>query len=310
VKRFRWASPFGLLVLASATGCSFNWGQTDLLDLNPRGSGSDAFWTAVQDSEGDAAATFDYTVIPGYFSMNLLGFDAARKKAVGVDWLLVGPIAGLPFYQKIESRLDVPGGDGAGKTMHWTPFFVSSSEDDWPADGPRVELTGIPLLWTHTLAELDTGGFQLAKIERLQLLWSLGPEYLNFDARSDVVESERVQLQTFQPLALAGFGSILWSSLWMDAPTSIVTMHGPLSGGLGYIDMNKTETDGRRDELTLCISGALWMSSADYDAEGDVKDSAHGPLWGVLGYGRDDYRPVIRFLWIPIPVGAASKGGT
>ncbi|MCB2153920.1 hypothetical protein KQI84_03480 [bacterium] len=200
----------------------------------------------------------------------------------------------------------------AKQKVYWSPFWAGASHENWPDDRTKVEACGIPLFFGKIKGTAPTDVDEKADFGFWQVLWSLGPAYLTFDVRdTDIIDDEEVpdQVKGYMgaPLALGGMiGTVLWFDLGVDVEDSddsvSVGLHGPLFGSLGLINVHVLERDeGDEARIRLLLSGILWTDLAEReDGAKHWTDSRHGPLWGIVGWGRKNGKANVRLLWVPI----------
>jgi hypothetical protein len=209
----------------------------------------------------------------------------------------------------------------------WNLLFANTrTSEDWPRERPVLDATGIPLFFSKgTWRDLGTRSGRRTDIMGWQTLWSLGPAWVTYKSREadrrDPRDEQRATIG--MPLALGGLpGAVLWFDAdYLDDKqyeTARFNAHGPLFGMLGWFRSERTarwnavpnvqaEDDprrkGYREEYQGLIGGLLWFDQMSvYDAVPDSKSSAHGPVWGMFGWGERDGESVVRLFWIPVRV--------
>ncbi|MEQ8820588.1 MAG: hypothetical protein RLY93_10105 [Sumerlaeia bacterium] len=113
----------------------------------------------------------------------------------------------------------------------------------------------------------------------------------------------------------AALSGLLWATAMFQetepGERTEAAVHGPLWGVPFYLSYKEWEDGanprrpGKPTGATRLVGlGSLWM---DYRTPGgedsDGTYAAHGPLWGIVGWGRKDSRPAVRVLWYNIAVG-------
>jgi hypothetical protein len=223
-----------------------------------------------------------------------------------------GPYSGLPFYSEFDARFGYRDGGEGGIDYYWHPFWTAAKSYGSLGVELTVDSSGIPLFWSELdvdYAEPDADPEDLCRLSfyRFDALWTIGPTFLSLDTeeRGDAVTT--AEIDYFAPLYLVGLGCYLWTSVSADlvgtTPVSICG-HGPLATLLGYLSIDTRAPDqDSEDSISLLAGGILWMSSSKRIA-GEAVDSAHGPLWGMLGWGRADGIPTLRVAWFEVPLGS------
>lgn len=205
----------------------------------------------------------------------------------------------------------------AARRAIWTPFWAwtsKSGEDVW---GSELTMRGIPLLFGQ-FSRKGSEGMPL-DITVTHTLWTLGPfvAKLQWPDEDGVDQTRRGYFAT--PLLLTGLpGTILWSDYYFRDSRTSQMGHGPLWGLLGYTHNSRIthrplprmpgeEPDAEqgveeiRSFSRLVLGGILWSDRSERVVKtGSTIESAHGPLWGMFGWGKKNDRFRVRFLFIPI----------
>lgn len=240
--------------------------------------------------------------LPGYLSAwdFTLRDDGAAALFRGAG--AFGPILTLPFYAGAEERVYGRDGTATRNRARWTPFYAATSTDGvWPDGAPRSDVFGFPLLFT---VFDDYGVVPSVRADGWLSLWTLGPSFYTFESEAPGGSSG----WTLHPLTAAGLGGVLWLDYCITQGTTLNSGHGPLFGLLGWFQhMERVEpgrffrVDGPRNRvIRTLLGGVLWWSFEERDDAGAVRDSTHGPLFGMFGAGTWDGDPIFRFLWMPI----------
>ena len=120
-----------------------------------------------------------------------------------------GPLSVLPVINKSKLRLHRPGERPVGVDLEWNLLQASASEVGQLPPGIRFEQYGTPILFTRISSDFAIDR-QRHRFESLQILWTLGPTLLSHESGA----GRRVsRTYLFVPLALAGLGGILWTSM-------------------------------------------------------------------------------------------------
>lgn len=293
--------------LALLFGCTIRQGDQRLLHADPR---SPEFWSTAEELEqSHDAQRGRYWALPGWFALDSIRADAATRTARSIDALAIGPFIGVPLFGSLTERVDRAAGPSGRRSTLLTPFSVTTDDADWPAgDEPLLRASGFPLLWTsltgepeiHVEGAREGGSATTGSFRHVATLLNLGPSFFHLEADASESGEPVARVGMFTPLALGGLGMLLWNSLSVDTEDADVEMHGPLFGSLGYLGVESREDDGDVD-VGLVLLGTLWTSIEDRDEDAG-EFALHGPLWGMLGWGKLDGEPVIRVLWIPIPI--------
>lgn len=272
----------------------------------------DATWEALAGRGASIGGTRTDWPLPGILAIDLglVGEDGASAAAVSLG--SYGPYSSLPFFTGLEVRLyqrEAAGAGGAVSGADYRSHLFWTWTDRIGAPPQRLHLDswGVPLLYSEVGLDADLEDTDLADGARLdvtlrQALWTLGPTVLSLDAGEP--DDAKLSATIVAPLYLAGLGLYLWTSVVVDeTPNDTLRLHahGPLLSLLGYLDAESRSDDGEESDLTLLLGGILWTSHST-SRDGETIDATHGPLWGVLGWGREDGEPTIRFLWFDIEV--------
>ena len=287
------------------TGCSIGNGPEFLRDYRrpaPDAQTSDRFWTEASSWQESAkhpdraAVDLSFWLLPTWLSgrATKLGPKAERVLDTEFEILDLGVIfiPFLPLWARVDTQLERRSGERAENRVTWTPLWTHTRLVDWPADQRRAQAVGLPLLYSRV--EYGREGEEPA-FELHNVLWTLGPAWMHIDIPD---EEPYASGWGFTPLLLAGPGNWLWTSAHIRSDESDITVHGPLNGWLGY----RSRLENYDTEFTRrIVAGVLWYDSEE-SAGDTVVDSRHGPLWGVLGWGRSYGEPVIYLFWFPIEV--------
>jgi hypothetical protein len=284
-------------------GCAFDSGPEVLHSFRRPADGAaltEAFGEQVADPEEKVGLRGRYFLLPMWISADMTtvgpGGDAVTQSSFSAFNPGLTSLPLLPLWWSNESRMSRRTGEGATSSLLWTPFFATSTDAGWPADVPTARARGIPLLY----GRVEYGAEGAAPwIDVHATLWTLGPAWIRiaFDVDTGYEEG-----WAFMPLALAGLGSLLWTSSERASDTSEESVHGPLVGYLGYLGYRAKVDRAERTRSLLLLAGILWYDAVDSDAEGVTTDARHGPLWGLFGWGHSDGRAAIRLFGYPIAV--------
>lgn len=316
--------------LALGTACSSMNGNPKLLAIKPPDDGvplPEATWAEIEAGTSRYGESDSFWLIPITFAGRSWQFDAKAQEAdfTSYGWFDLGPLfIFLPLWVDYDRthywRAD---GKTAEQSITWTPFWAGSKQSNW--DGERFveyDVYGVPLFYSHVGVKEPVVGF---RYNVNTTLWTLGPMLMTADMERKTVaqDAERGAIIVpefdgyfFTPAFAGGVpGMLLWSSysLKTDSGTDIVA-HGPLFGFALYFSATQGATglnpDGsakpwrKRDRKV--VLGVLWDDEIERNADGEVVNASHGPVWGLLGWGRKNGAPTVRFLWIDIPVGSSN----
>jgi len=286
------------LVLACLPACVVGTGPDVLQHLQlptPGTTASPAWFAELEPYAGRVGERTTFWALPMWMSVTAAHVDDEGAPVIGGDMTvfnlgLVG-FPWLPLYVSASETIVRDGDETSEAHASWSPLWASSGRTAWHGDDPWVSMRGMPLFY----GRIDYGRPAEEPMGRFHnVLWSLGPAWGWFDLEDHPYDAEG---WFFTPLMAAGLGPLLWTSFDVDSDEVDVAVHGPLVGLLGYMSVVDHED---RDRMRMVIGGALWMDYSDVDGAGQVRDSMHGPLWGMFGWGRSNGRPAIRLLWIPI----------
>jgi hypothetical protein len=292
------------LLAVALTGCTFGNGPVFLREYRRPGAGEpvpESFWTAAEEdassregSEDRSAFEASFWPLPSWLSGRLTSLPPTAERVADTEFqfldLGVFCVPLLPLWLRAETQLIERTGARAESSLVWTPLWANSASRDWPDDQPRASAWGLPLLY----GRIEYGRSNEEPVLELHnVLWTLGPAWAHVELMD---EEPHARGWGFFPLMLGGLGGWLWTSLEAESRESDDSVHGPLFGWLGY----RSSTDYEDQEFTRrIVAGALWYDSEEIDGDA-VMEARHGPLWGLLGWGRSDGEPVIYLFWIPI----------
>jgi hypothetical protein len=254
-------------------------------------------------------------------------FDAYDGERVGETWGAVEtPFFAWTFGEPVHSTL--PDAEPLPRFETWgVPLIFQWREVEWSGRHWEYSLshesnTDPETGATTTRLTNNNGWIGFGSWDRewrWQLGWDLGPSWTRhevtyvppYGARLDGDPAElHDDTPTFYPAKLLGLGGALWLSLSHTDRWSTTQVHGPWWGGLGYVSHSRRAGPKGSYDDTRLLGGILWISETEYVDDPDYADdhsdeiewARHGPLWGMFGWGHDDGEPVIRVLWIPIPI--------
>ncbi|MEQ8822534.1 MAG: hypothetical protein RLY93_20045 [Sumerlaeia bacterium] len=249
------------------------------------------------------------------------GSDEATIETLDFDYNGLGPLMLflLPVHVSLDKYIYAEEGmPDSAQTMTWTPIWATSNQSNWPADRDSITAKGIPLFYGNVKMDgkPEDGGMDASVSNTL---WSLGPAWLSFSSEDTGPRNED-KGYVVAPLLLGGpLGSILWTSANVTSGDGeslrSQNIHGPLFGLLGYTSSYNVAPAGKTvspdnpeaDQETfmrLITLGILWTDiRSEIEGQPESRSAVHGPLWGMFGWGKSEGRPVIKLLWIPIPVG-------
>jgi hypothetical protein len=288
------------VLLSGLAGCTIGNGP-ELLRRHARpGEGeqiSGEFWNEAAGHAGDSGFQSEAWLLPTWLDgrLTVVGDEGDRLASSEFSYFNLGLInlPWLPVWLSVDTQLDQQSGQQANSRTLWTPVWTHSSTRDWPADEPRLSAWGFPLVYGG-LEYGRTGGEPEFSLH--STLYTVGPSWGWVDLADDD-EGEFVRGWFAMPATALGLGPLLWSSTELETESGDVSVHGPLWGTLGYLQVDDRE-DG--DRLRLLLGGALWLDTDERRSDGVVHDARHGPLWGMFGWGRWDGEPVLYLLWVPI----------
>lgn len=233
------------------------------------------------------------------------------KSAFCFSYDYVGAATLLPLYRNVTLISHDDTGDSSGFDLHWNPIWSSVKPID-PAETGGSPVTGkansLPLIYSHVGLEDKNSGLDISLMETL---WVLGPSYLagNIPLGSTGSLSGYLFSPLFTPLIWASAdiaigrrddpGSQDGAGPGSDASSTDrvdIVGHGPLVSLLGYLSITNQEGP-RTSKNRFVVGGLLWTSLSETEG-GETIEAAHGPLYGLFGWGRSDGEPTIRFLWM------------
>ncbi|MDX2177202.1 MAG: hypothetical protein SF028_12115 [Candidatus Sumerlaeia bacterium] len=322
-----------LAILPLLAGCSIRTGAPTLGTRVAPGLGEplvDEYWTRADEAKPKQGGNTSFWLLPNQVTIKQWVFneDATEADYTSVRWHDLGVfiLFNAPLWISVKSAEFQRGAESSsGFRFTWSPFWTGVSEADRKPDAPKVRAYGVPLLFSRVGVESEryAGRFNAATH-----LWTLGPFYAStrFDAAQQLGGTEAepipqtdVSGYVVLPLMAGGLpGALAWTSYDFDTigrgdERRNLWAHGPLIGWLGYSGRTvhtarpgETREEGaaRWTKRGRSLGGGiLWHSSRTRTEDGRADDSRHGPLWGMLGWGRRDGGFSLYALWLPIVLG-------
>lgn len=248
--------------------------------------------------------------LPFVESVREFTLDSGKRRAAAAHdvWVDAGePLASLPLYVSRNQHFYKEGSEApvGERRILWTPLWASARQTGDLDSSLTVH--GVPLLWSDLHAHKPTKSQDLT-VNLYSTLWTLGPAACSFDNKE---AKERQRGFLFTPFLLGGAKGV---ALWCDYHVVIeespnkqgepsrmaATGHGPLLGILGYVSMRRSATDASDEPsiVRIVLLGAGWLDMVNQKKG----QSLHGPLWGMVGWGRTHGRPAVTVFWNKVPI--------
>lgn len=306
---------YAALLAVSLTSCAFRYGPP-ALRTPPPARPDEVYWSDVRDAVAEAEVPSVVGKSTLAWALPFFGFfdeitaDASRDhveaETLGVVNLGLLVFPALPLWVDGSHLSAEPGRPTRARwSALWTPLWATSSAE--PDAETFYDVSGFPLLYTR-LEAVEPG----VRDVWYQGLWTLGPGFGH--GRSDTSD-ERYWMAV--PVFAGGLGLLAWISTESHSPDEHLVAHGP-AGALWFDttssarwtaprtflhDDVRDRDEVARTHLRAVLAGALWFELEALDADGAVIDGLYGPLWGLLGGGRDaDGEPFMSLFWFRIPL--------
>ncbi len=290
------------------------------------GKMSERVWDAADDQPESRPVSYSNStmwLLPLNFSTRQFTVQSDRETAHyrNVTWNDLGPmIFTLPLRIRVADYIYKRGTERpvASRGVVMTPFWVQKFDKGDFGDDKEFYGFGVPLLF----ATLGLKDGETLNTKFFSSLWSLGP--FMFKMENTVGRTYQKQYLA-APLLFGSWGGLLWIDIdflrEIDGDTNQrIVAHGPLLGLLGFwyqksdkiyvtsaedVANDRAEEEGEvkivgEEAQRLILGGLLWQDSMDWDANDELTDARHGPLWTMFGWGKKDGRNTLRLFWIPI----------
>jgi hypothetical protein len=225
------------------------------------------------------------------------------------------PIVALPLRMRYSEHyyIDTQEEPAAYRRLNWNLLWASASSKGLPPGHGEFRARGVPLVFSM----VDWVGQTGLEVGMWNLLWTLGPFYMHFDLDPEEfagIQEGGVNASGYSrargymgtPLLLGGpIGSLVWFDVSVRSETetsrSLTSLHGPLFGSAGYMRFLEEKADGSLSHSRKLLYGILWSDRSEREA-GDPSSwhASHGPLWGMIGWGKKRGKNTVRLLWLPI----------